>query len=301
LLSSQTSTGDPLALALRRKTQTGGPGSTAATVVAAGEGWRVVDVICTHGPTDRPFEERQSATSISLVLTGAFGYRSDHGASLPAAGSLLLMNAGQRFECSHRHGEGDRCLSIQFAPEPFERLAHDAGAACPAFTHDCLPPLRPLAPLTARATAAMRLAQESQGAESLEDIAFELAGAVIAVAGQPRRTGSTADGDPDRIAPVLRRLESRSAEPQTLAELAHAAGLSRFHFLRTFRRVTGITPHQWLLRARLRDAAQRLATTREPVTDIALDVGFEDLSNFIRSFRAEFGVSPRRYRATRSR
>jgi AraC family transcriptional regulator len=52
-----------------------------------------------------------------------------------------------------------------------------------------------------------------------------------------------------------------------------------------------------LLRARLRDAAQRLRTGRDPVTEIALDVGFDDLSNFIRSFRAEFGVSPGRYRA----
>jgi AraC family transcriptional regulator len=74
------------------------------------------------------------------------------------------------------------------------------------------------------------------------------------------------------------------------------AGLSPFHFLRTFTRVTGITPHQWLLRARLHDAARRLVETRAPVTDIALDVGFDDLSNFIRTFRAEFGVSPTRYR-----
>ena len=72
--------------------------------------------------------------------------------------------------------------------------------------------------------------------------------------------------------------------------------MSPYHFLRTFKRVTGVTPHQWLLRARLREAARRLAASRAPVTDIALDVGFEDLSNFMRSFRAEFGVSPRRYR-----
>lgn len=87
-------------------------------------------------------------------------------------------------------------------------------------------------------------------------------------------------------------------EPLTLGEMARIAGLSRYHFLRTFKAVTGITPHQWLLRARLRDAARRLATSRDPVTEIALDVGFEDLSNFIRSFRSEFGVSPSRYRAT---
>ena len=77
---------------------------------------------------------------------------------------------------------------------------------------------------------------------------------------------------------------------------ADSAGLSPYHFLRTFKHVTGVTPHQWLLRARLREAARRLAAGRDPVTDIALDVGFEDLSNFMRSFRAEFGMSPRRYR-----
>jgi AraC family transcriptional regulator len=74
------------------------------------------------------------------------------------------------------------------------------------------------------------------------------------------------------------------------------ACISPYHFVRTFKQVTGITPHQWLLRARLRAAAQRLVASRERITDIALDVGFEDLSNFVRSFRAEFGVSPRGYR-----
>jgi AraC-like DNA-binding protein len=95
---------------------------------------------------------------------------------------------------------------------------------------------------------------------------------------------------------MLRDLEARFAEPQPLADLARRAGQSPYHFLRTFKAVTGVTPHQWLLRARLREAARRLATSHAPVTEIALDVGFEDLSNFIRTFRAEFGVSPRRYR-----
>ena len=82
-----------------------------------------------------------------------------------------------------------------------------------------------------------------------------------------------------------------------LSDCARAANMSPYHFLRTFKNITGVTPHQWLLRARLRDAAQRLAMSRAPVTEIALDVGFDDLSNFIRSFRAEFGLSPRQYRA----
>jgi AraC family transcriptional regulator len=248
-----------------------------------------VDVLCTAGPGDRPFEERQASASISLVLAGTFGYRSDRGSSLLSPGALLLGNAGDAFECSHEHGEGDRCLSFQFGPELFERLADDAGAPG-AFDRDRLPPLRGLAPLAARARMAL------QAPDALEEIALELAGAVLRLAGRTRADGR-APRDPARIARLLRHLEARVAEPHALGELARAAGLSRYHFLRTFKAVTGVTPHQWLLRARLRLAAERLRRTREPVTEVALGVGFEDLSNFIRTFRAEFGMSPSRYRA----
>jgi AraC family transcriptional regulator len=294
LLSSHTSTRDPLASALLRKAETDGPGAAAATPVAAGDGWRVVDVVCTSGPRDRPFEERHAWVSISLVLSGTFVYRSDHGTWLMSPGALLLGNAGRTFECSHQHGEGDRCLSFQFDPALFERLAHDAGASRSAFDHDRLPPLRVLAPLTARAQVA------ADRPDAFEEIALEMAGAVVQLAGRVRCAAPAVRPDPARIARVLRELEARTVEPQPLAELARIAGLSQYHFLRTFRHVTGITPHQWLLRARLRDAAQRLATSRDAVTDIALDVGFDDLSNFIRTFRAEFGVSPRRYRSLSS-
>jgi AraC-like DNA-binding protein len=78
--------------------------------------------------------------------------------------------------------------------------------------------------------------------------------------------------------------------------MAREAGLSPYHFLRTFEHVTGVTPHQYVLRARLREAAIRLASGRDKVLDIALDSGFGDVSNFNRAFRTEFGVSPRRYR-----
>lgn len=282
---------DPLARALRHKAATGAPGGSETTVYAAGDGWRVVDIVCTAGPSDRPFEERQGSTSVSLVLSGSFTQRSDGGSALLSAGSCLLVNAAQPFECAHRHGEGDRCLSFQFAPELFARLAYDAGAARPRFAHPRLPPLRTLAPLTARAMTAL-----TRG-DSFEEIAFEWAGAALALTAAPRREAVPAGADTGRITTVLRHLESRIAAPQSLTDLARVAGLSPYHFLRTFKAVTGITPHQWVLRARLRRAAHLLATTREPVTTIALGVGFADLSNFIRTFRAEFGMSPRRYRA----
>src|SRR5262249_15360406 len=128
-----------------------------------------------------------------------------------------------------------------------------------------------------------------------EEIAYDFAGAVVRATLDTRREPATI-GDQARVARVLRDVAPRTAARHTLAGLARGAGRSPSHFLRSLQAATGVTPHQWLLRARLRDAARRLAASRTPVTDIALDVGFEDLSNFIRSFHAEFGMSPRRWR-----
>jgi AraC family transcriptional regulator len=290
LLCAQPPNPDFLRPALRRKARTNAPGAARGRALAAGPGWRAVDIVCTSGPGDRPFEEQHAWASISIVLSGTFVYRGAHGSSLMSAGAMLLGNPGTLFECSHPHGEGDRCLSFQYDPELFDRFAHDAGASRFAFAGASLPPSRLLAPIAARAACAM------ETEDSLEEIALELAGAVIGAAGHSRRKTSAAPGDAPAIARVLRHAESRAKEPLTLDAMAQVAKLSRYHFLRRFKSVTGVTPHQWLLRARLREGARRLATTPDPVTDIALDAGFEDLSNFIRSFRAEFGVSPRLYR-----
>ena len=81
-----------------------------------------------------------------------------------------------------------------------------------------------------------------------------------------------------------------------LESAARQAGLSPFHYLRVFSRVLGVTPHQYLVRSRLRRAARLLADEERSVTDIAFDVGFADLSNFVRTFHRAAGVSPRGYR-----
>jgi AraC family transcriptional regulator len=287
---TQTGNGDAVAAALAHKAKTGRTGTVTGRTLAAGEGWRAVDYVCTCGPRDRTFEERHAMASVSLVLSGTFVCRSRHGESLLSAGSLFLGSVGQAYECSHRHGEGDRCLSFQFEPEAFEQLAHDAGAGRASFDRNGLPPLRAFAPLAARAQAGMQQPNE------LGEIAYALAGAAVRATGESRSRPPGASRHHGRIAQVLRHLAARIAEQHTIAELARMACISPYHFVRTFKQVTGITPHQWLLRARLRAAAQRLVASRERITDIALDVGFEDLSNFVRSFRAEFGVSPRGYR-----
>ena len=93
-------------------------------------------------------------------------------------------------------------------------------------------------------------------------------------------------------------LDAHAADDIDLAEAAAQAGLSSFHFLRVFRAVLGVTPHQYLIRARLRRAARLLADPARSITDIALDVGFADLSNFVRTFHRAAGVSPGAFRDT---
>jgi AraC-like DNA-binding protein len=91
-------------------------------------------------------------------------------------------------------------------------------------------------------------------------------------------------------------IDAHSSEPIKLERAAQQVGLSPYHFLRLFAKVLGVTPHQYLVRSRLRQAARLLADESLSVTGIALDVGFADLSNFVRTFRRAAGVSPSSFR-----
>jgi AraC-like DNA-binding protein len=73
--------------------------------------------------------------------------------------------------------------------------------------------------------------------------------------------------------------------------------MSLHHFLHTFRRVTGVTPHQFVLHTRLHCAALRLRQSREQISTIAFGAGFNDLATFNRRFRRLIGVAPSAYRA----
>jgi AraC-like DNA-binding protein len=91
-------------------------------------------------------------------------------------------------------------------------------------------------------------------------------------------------------------IDANSHREIDLEDAAAQAGISPFHFLRLFADVLGVTPHQYLVRSRLRHAARRLADDDSPITNIAYDVGFGDLSNFVRTFHRAAGASPLRFR-----
>ena len=91
--------------------------------------------------------------------------------------------------------------------------------------------------------------------------------------------------------------DARYAEPLGVDDLARAAGLSRAHFSREFRRVFGESPHGYLLTRRLERAAALLRTTDRSVADICFSVGLQSVGSFTTSFTRTLGASPTAYRA----
>ena len=86
------------------------------------------------------------------------------------------------------------------------------------------------------------------------------------------------------------------AEPLDVPALAQIANVSEAHFIRTFRATFGETPHRYLQRRRVERAMFLLRATDRSVTDICLDVGFNSLGTFSRSFQAIIGEPPTAYR-----
>jgi AraC-like DNA-binding protein len=90
--------------------------------------------------------------------------------------------------------------------------------------------------------------------------------------------------------------DARYFEPLTVDDLARAAGLSRAHFSREFRRAFGEPPHAYLLTRRLERAAALLRATDRSVADICLSVGLRSIGSFTTSFTRTYGMPPTAYR-----
>jgi AraC family transcriptional regulator len=265
-------------------------------ILASGPGWRVSDVVCDYGPHDHSFAEEHAEMAIAAVMEGCFQYRTETGSATLVPGSLLLGNAGSGFECGHEHAQGDRCLAFHFAPAFLDRIA--AGVPCvrkTAFDSPSVPPTSELSGLLAAAEAA----RDEYDEAALEEVATRLAGAALVMTAEQRSPiRNPSARDERRITRAIRYIESLADKSLSLGALANEAAMSPYHFLRTFRQVTGMTPHQYVLRTRLHHAATALRKTTDPISVIAYRAGFKDLASFNRRFRRLIGASPSVYRAT---
>jgi AraC-like DNA-binding protein len=244
---------------------------------------------CSAAAGDKPFVEQHRCHSISFVRRGSFGYRSRGRSHELVAGSLLIGFPGAEFICTHDHVCGDECLSFFFEPE----LADMIGEGTQAWQVGAAPPLAELMVLGELAQAAV---------DGASDIGLDEIGQLIAhrlvevVSGERREAADVTARDRRRAVEAALWIEAHSNLDIELADVARKISVSPFHFLRLFAAVLGVTPHQYLVRSRLRRAARLLTEDDKPVTDVAYDVGFGDLSNFVRTFHRAAGVSPLKFR-----
>ena len=254
----------------------------------------VTDYRCSAGPSDRPFVEQHETFSFAYVRRGSFWYRTCGESYELVAGSLLVGRPGDEYLCTHEHhGCGDECLSFHFDHATLEALGLDRKASEPVFQSRGLPPLPEVMVLGELGQSAA----EGRSNVDLEEVGVALAGRVmqsLSACGQGRnRRDARAKR---RVVRAALWLDEHAHEDVDLAGAARQVGLSPYHFLRLFAEVLGVTPHQYVVRSRLRHAAALLSRDDRPITDIALDVGFRDLSNFVRTFHRAAGVAPRGFR-----
>jgi AraC-like DNA-binding protein len=261
-----------------------------ATTLLQSDSISVYDYRCTAGPNSTPFVEQHHCHSVAYVRKGSFGCVKRGQSFELVAGSILVGHPGDEYVCTHDHHIcGDECLSFALGPELVDRI----GGKADVWRTGCAPPLPELMVLGELAQAAA----DGRSDIGLDEVGHALANRFVeVVSGRTQKPLQATARDRRRAVETALWIDAHSHRPIELEDAADQAGLSPFHFLRLFSSVLGVSPHQYLVRSRLRHAAHRLADDNSPVTDVAFDVGFGDLSNFVRTFHRAAGVSPLRFR-----
>ena len=262
----------------------------AVTTILRSRWVRVDDYRCSAGPHDAPFTERHESFDVAYVRRGSFGCSTRGERFDLVTGSVLVGHPGDEYVCIHdHHAGGDECLSFHLSPE----LGEVIGDRSEVWRIGCVPPLAELMVAGELAQAAA----EGRSDVGLDELGLSLAARLVdVVSGRARRPQATRAPDRRRAVEAALWIDANSHRSIDLESAAAEAGLSPFHFLRLFSKVLGVTPHQYLVRSRLRRAARLLCDEERSVTDVALDVGFGDLSNFVRTFHRAAGVSPGGFR-----
>ncbi len=212
-------------------------------------------------------------------------------------GSIWIMPEGSRH--SVRFESRMAGIALAFDPPTFDLLVQSAGGRA------SLPILHALTPCSPRIYHLMRaLMHESLDASpdsgmGLECIATAVALSISTHAGAiaPLKTRTAPRLAPKQIRAVQAFVETHLHQKISLADLAATAGLSSFHFLRSFKGSLGSTPAKYVMDRRMERARYLLKVGKITVSDVAIEVGFEDVSHFSRAFRRAMGVTPSAFRS----
>jgi AraC-like DNA-binding protein len=243
-------------------------------------------------PHRDPKEEFCDSYSINFTEQDQFGLRVGPDEWLMTDKQVFFTQPGMVFRCRHfAEIPRDVCVSVNFDDGFVEEIRRAADLSLTNY--------RPALKLNNRlAFLHWRLAQSVLRQET--SLAIEtLAGELFVTAAEPKEPRKLC-GDKlkrryfERVEAAGNLLKTSYAENHSLGSLSRRMGMSSFHFARVFRELSGVAPHQYLLRVRLEKAVELLLENLS-VTETCYAVGFTNLSHFIRTFTRRFGVSPAKF------
>lgn len=229
--------------------------------------------------------------TIAAFARGAQRHRISRHTGVAEAGTLMIIPPGEVHtgEAVERDRGWDYC-AVYPSAALLERIAEDVlgGHGGLDLGRDFLRCDPAIARDLLRATAVIAT---SPDAMERQCAALEAFGAVIARYGERAHRSRRPAPSSGRLREAIGVLEAHHAEALTVAEVAAAAGLSEYHFMRTFRAATGLSVHGYLTQIRIR-RAKALLMGGMSAAEAALSVGFFDQSHLIRQFRTHLGVTP---------
>lgn len=277
----------------------------------------IVNELKQHGTADFPFELYQVdrrhpryvmtfhwhvSVELIRVLSGELTLTLDHRAQVLHAGDFALINS----ETVHGATPNDCVYDVIVFDLAFLKTGNPV---CDGFIDDLLSHAAFLleTPTNNEVKRALDNVFEQMRYVQTGAPPFKALGAFLDLLGEIERNDAfTSQAKTDvydekrmgKLKATLEYLRTRYADEITLDELSAVAGFSRKYFCKFFKDMTGTTPFQYLTTYRIEKAARKLLITKLPVTQIAFDCGFNDLSYFIKTFKQLKGVSPNKYRKT---
>jgi AraC family transcriptional regulator len=270
------------------------PTESTLTLLRSGQGWKVSRVNCCAQIGERPFEEKHDGFTIAAVIEGLFEYHGVSGRSLLHPGALLFGNHDCCFACSHPHASGDVCIALNMTEEFFEEaLSSSTQSQALRFPVSKLCPSNSGLPVHVALANFGKLNSSISAEELVIDLVAKTLGHVTESGPNPTYLPASTER---RMIEVLANINSASDQDFSLSQLANMADLSRFHFLRLFKQIFGLPPHQYILHSKLRAAASEMTNLKVPISTVVFEAGFNDLSTFNARFKKFMHVSPTGFR-----
>ncbi|GJD66643.1 HTH-type transcriptional activator RhaS [Methylobacterium frigidaeris] len=232
---------------------------------------------------------------LGTVVGGAVQLRTRDSGAIASAGTFVLINSDELHCGWPAADEGWRCRTIHVHAEVLQAVADECRIIGKGPTLYFKGPAFEDAELS-RHLLDLHCRSEIHGsALERQSLFFDLISCLIERHARASAEPQIRDKEPRAVALAREFLDQNLSDKVTLEELALAVGLTPFRLLRSFRKATGLTPHQYQFQARVRQAHGRLRRN-EPLADIAAAVGFADQAHMTRAFKAVMGGTPGQFR-----